>query len=78
MKTLIAGLLALTATAAFAGSCPVQMKAIDDKIAAGGKLADADMAKVKQLRADGETAHKAGKHDESLKHLNDAKKILGL
>ena len=35
MKTLIAGLLACSATFAFAGSCPLQMKAIDAKIAAG-------------------------------------------
>ena len=48
------------------------MKTID------AKLADADMAKVKQLRADGETAHKAGKHDESIKHLDAAKKLLGI
>ena len=36
------------------------------------------MAKVKQLRADGEAAHKAGKHDVSIVHLNEAKKLLGI
>jgi len=78
MKTLIACLLTLSATLAYAGSCPQVMKAIDAKLAAGAKLSDADAAKVKQLRADGETAHKAGKHDESIKHLDAAKKLLGL
>ena len=72
MKTLIAALLAFTATFAYANFCPLEMKAID------AKLADADLAKVKQLRADGETAHKAGKHDESVKHLAAAKKLLGI
>ena len=78
MKTLIAALLAFTATFAYANFCPLEMKAIDAKLANGVKLTDADMAKVKQLRADGETAHKAGKHDESVKHLAAAKKLLGI
>jgi hypothetical protein len=33
---------------------------------------------VKKLRADGEAAHKAGKHDESMKALGEAKKMLGI
>jgi hypothetical protein len=36
------------------------------------------MAKVKKLRAEGEADHKAGKHDDSLKKLGEAKKLLGL
>ncbi len=54
------------------------MKAIDDKLATNPKLAEADMAKVKKLRADGEVAHKAGKHDESVKLLGEAMKLLGI
>lgn len=76
MKTLITLLLAFTASTAFAFHSPADMKAIDAKLAAGVQLSDADMAKVKQLRADGETAHKAGKHDESVKLLAEAMKIL--
>lgn len=76
MKTLITLLLAFTASTAFAFHCPADMKAIDAKLTAGVQLSDADMAKVKQLRADGETAHKAGKHDESVKLLAEAMKIL--
>ena len=76
MKVLFTLLLALATGSAFAFHCPADMKAIDAKLATGVKLADADMAKVKQLRADGETAHKAGKHDESVKLLAEAMKIL--
>lgn len=70
--------LAFAAGAAFANSCPTEMKAIDAKLATSPKLSDADMAKVKKLRADGEAAHKAGKHDESMKALGEAKKLLGV
>ena len=70
--------LALAAGGALAHNCPNEMKAIDAKLAAGTKLSDADLAKVKMLRADGEAAHKAGKHDDSMKALGDAKKLLGL
>ncbi len=76
MKTLFTLMLALAAGSAFAFHCPADMKAIDAKLATGVKLSDAEMAKVKQLRADGETAHKAGKHDESVKLLAEAMKIL--
>lgn len=64
--------------AALASSCPMQMKAIDDKLAANPALSAADTAKVKKLRADGETFHKAGKHADSEKALGEAKKILGI
>ncbi len=75
---LLASVLALAAGTAFAHNCPNEMKAIDAKLATNPKLSDADAAKVKQLRADGEAAHKAGKHDDSMKSLGEAKKILGI
>ena len=79
MKRILLSLVLAVATgAAFAHNCPVEMKAIDAKLATSPKLSDADMAKVKKLRADGEAAHKAGKHDDSLKSLDEAKKILGI
>jgi len=77
-KLLLALSLAFAAGTAFASNCPNEMKAIDAKLATNPKLSDADAAKVKQLRADGEAAHKAGKHDESLKQLGEAKKMLGI
>ncbi len=70
--------LTLAAGTAFAHNCPNEMKAIDAKLATSPKLSEADAAKVKQLRAEGEAAHKAGKHDDSMKALGDAKKILGI
>ena len=77
MKTLLTTLaLALASSGAMAFHCPQDMAAIDAKLATGVKLSDAEMAKVKQLRADGEAAHKAGKHDESVKLLGEAMKIL--
>jgi len=79
MKSMLLALaLASAAGLAMANNCPNEMKAIDAKLATNPKLSDADAAKVKQLRAEGETAHKAGKHDDSMKALGDAKKILGI
>lgn len=77
-KILLPITLALVAGAALAHNCPNEMKAIDAKLATNPKLADADAAKVKQWRADGEAAHKAGKHDDSMKMLGEAKKVLGI
>ena len=77
-KLLIGAALAACAAVALAHNCPNEMKAIDAKLASGPKLGDAEMAKVKQLRADGEAQHKAGKHDDSMKSLGEAKKILGI
>lgn len=77
-KIAIALALAGASTFALAGSCPNEMKAIDAKLATQPKLSEADAAKVKKLRADGEAAHKAGKHDESMKLLGEAKKLLAI
>ena len=71
-------LLSLSAGAALAHNCPNEMKAIDAKLATNPGLSADNAAKVKQLRADGETHHKAGKHDDSMKALAEAKKILGI
>jgi len=77
-KLLIAAVLASSAGLALAHNCPNEMKAIDAKLATNPKLSDADAMKVKQLRSDGEMQHKAGKHDDSMKSLGEAKKILGI
>jgi len=77
-RLLVTTALACAAGIALAHNCPNEMKAIDAKLATHPKLSDADMAKVKKLRADGEAAHKAGKHDDSMKALGEAKKTLGI
>lgn len=69
--------LTLASGAALAGSCPKEMKAIDDALPTA-KLDAAKMSEVKKLRADGEADHKAGKHAESLAALGKAKSILGI
>jgi hypothetical protein len=71
-------LLTVAAGTALAHNCPNEMKAIDAKLATHPTLTADNAAKVKQLRADGEVQHKAGKHDESMKSLAEAKKILGI
>jgi hypothetical protein len=75
-KVLITGLVSFSGLA-FAHNCPNEMKAIDAKMPSA-KLSSTDMTKVKALREDGEKLHKAGKHDESMKALAEAKKMLGI
>ena len=77
-KSLLAVCLGLATSASFAHGCPGEMKAVDAKLATAPKMSEADMAKVKKLRADGEAAHKAGQHTESMKLLAEAKKMLGM
>lgn len=74
---LIATVLALSSSVAFASSCPKHMKAIDAALPKA-KLSETQMSEVKKLRAEGETLHKAGKHAESMEALGKAEKILGI
>jgi hypothetical protein len=69
--------LSLVAATAFAHNCPNEMRAIDAAMPKAQLDAD-KMAEVKKLRAEGEQAHKAGKHDESMAALGKAKAILGI
>lgn len=78
MKTLLAVLLLSMSSLALANNCPNEMKAIDAKLNAASGISAENMAKVKSLRADGERLHKEGKHDESMKALQEAKKLLGI
>jgi hypothetical protein len=81
MKTrslIVALALAFASSAAFAGTCPKHMKAIDAALAKDPKLSSEQMADVKKYRADGEKLHKEGKHSESLESLAKAEKILGI
>jgi len=77
MKKFVLVSLAFLTSTVFAHNCPNEIKAIDAK-RASAKLSDTDSAKVKALRDDGEKFHKAGMHDESMKALGEAKKILGI
>ena len=74
---LIAGLAFGLSAPAMAASCPNDMSQID-KAMQTARLSDSDKAKVQQLRQQGEDQHNAGKHDESVTTLGEAKKMLGL
>jgi hypothetical protein len=63
---------------AFAFHCPQDMKKIDDAMAKNPKLTAAQTDEVKKYRAEGETLHKAGKHQESVDTLAKAMKILDI
>jgi hypothetical protein len=75
--------LTAVAALAFAGSawafhCPADMKKIDEAMGKNPKLSAEQMAEVKKYRAEGETLHKAGKHQESVDTLAKAMKILDI
>ena len=70
--------LAIFSSAAFAFHCPADMKKIDEALAKNPKLSDAQMSEVKKRRAEGESLHKAGKHQESVETLAKAMNILGV
>jgi len=64
-KFLITSILVLFATSAYAGSCPMMAKKLDNKIEEAQKIRDAGMK-----------AHEAGDHAKSEELLNKATKLL--
>ena len=74
----IAIALATMSLTAYAGSCPMDMKAIDTALTSNTKLTAEQTTQVKKLRAEGEAAHKSGNHAESMQKLGQAKQILGI
>jgi hypothetical protein len=78
MRALIgAAVLALSAPV-LAFHCPADMKKIDEALAKNPPLTSEQMMEVQRLRAEGETLHKAGKHQESIDTLAKAMQILGI
>lgn len=71
-------LLAGMSATAFAAHCPADMKQIDAALSSNTTLSAEKSAEVKKLRAEGEAAHKAGNHAESVQKLGQAKQILGI
>lgn len=78
IRTTLFSALMFASFAAFAFHCPADMKKIDEALGKNPKLSEVQMAEVKKLRADGETLHKAGKHQDSIDTLAKAMKILGI
>lgn len=70
--------LLLASASAFAFHCPADMKKIDEVLSKNPALNEAQMSEVKKLRAEGETLHKAGKHQASVDALAKAMKLLGI
>ncbi|MDE7526957.1 hypothetical protein [Aeromonas salmonicida] len=66
MKTKLLMIGLLFAGNALAFHSPADMKSIDDALAKGPALSAEQLAEVKRLRAEGETLHKAGKHQASV------------
>ncbi len=78
MRLLLVAVVAALSTSAWARHCPKDMKAIDAALAGHPQVSEAQMTEIKQLRAEGEALHKAGKHPESEAALAKAMKMLGI
>jgi len=68
----------LLSTPALAMHCPADMAKIDAALAANPQISAEQLAEVQALRAEGETYHKAGQHQESVDTLAKAMAILGI
>ena len=68
--------LPLIAAPAFAFQCPAEMSKINAALDSGPKLSEAGLARVRQLRAEGERLHAAGEHQHSIARLSEAMRIL--
>jgi hypothetical protein len=78
LRPWIIAVLLTFAGSAFAMHCPMDMKKIDEALAKNPALSSTQLAEVRQLRAEGETLHKAGKHKQSVETLGKAMKMLGI
>lgn len=67
---------ALLSTSLWAMHCPADMAKIDNMLKTDPPSDAAVLAQVQTLRAEGEALHKAGNHDESVKVLAEALKLL--
>ena len=66
----------LLSTSLWAMHCPADMTKIDNLPKTAPSSDAAVLAQVQTLRAEGEALHKAGNHDESVKVLAEALKLL--
>ena len=67
---------ALLSTPVFAMHCPQEMAKIDALLQSDPPSDPEVLAKVQELRAEGEALHKAGDHAESVKVLSEALDLL--
>jgi hypothetical protein len=67
---------ALLSAPLWAMHCPADMAKIDAMLQSAPPADPAVLAKVQELRAEGEALHKAGNHSESVKVLGEAINLL--
>lgn len=77
-RLLVSAIALFASSAALAFHCPADMKKIDAALSAGPKVSAEQLTEAKKLRAEGETLHRAGKHQESVDTLAKAMAILGV
>ncbi|MGH8355350.1 MAG: hypothetical protein ACRERY_17775 [Pseudomonas sp.] len=68
---------ALLSAPLWAMHCPADMAKIDELLRSDPPSDAATLAKVQQLRAEGEELHNAGKHGQSVQVLGEALELLG-
>lgn len=82
IKKLFAAMVLIAFMApAWASQCPMLMSEIDDALEDDAKisqLSEDELARVKELREQGEQYHNDGDHAQSEEALNEAKEILGV
>ncbi len=80
-KLFVTLLLAGFGSVAFASSCPLLMNDIDAALkdsAVTDQLSEEQLAEVRQLREEGEKAHKSGDHARSVEALSSARALLDI
>jgi hypothetical protein len=80
-RRLVTALLLALSGAAFASSCPLLMQDIDEALAdpeITGSLSEEELDRARELRKEGEEAHRSGDHGTSMQKLAEAKSILGI
>ena len=75
-KLVVAAVLALLATPAWAIECPGLMGDIDAALAANPQLTEVQLAQAREYRKLGEDYHKADDHEASVSYLELALDIL--
>ena len=76
LRTLLAAVAFAASGAVLAFHCPADMAKIDAMLQSDPPADPAVLAKVQELRAEGEALHKAGNHSESVKVLGEAINLL--
>ncbi len=77
MPLFAAGLVVALSAPAFAFQCPSDIAKINEAMASAS-LSEEQMAQVKEMVAQGQQLHEAGKHQEAVDILAQAKQIVGI